>query len=121
MFKFTWDEFIYDVTCDHCYLIRQDLKEFFFTICSWIRDMFLNAFFTARVLIAKLFCIISRITNLGFIIACIFLILNIYEAIKDNILITKTCYFTPMIYLFGIHVVVYIVTRIVCLGVEDYL
>ena len=72
-----------------------------------------DAFDTARLLLYKLLCLCTTLTNLGFVVGLILAGLNIREAYLNSVFITKTAYFEPMIILFVVHIGMSIVCRVV--------
>ena len=91
--------------------IVKGIKSFLAFLFNGVFEILLMALITIYSIIYKIFSIAVGITNLGFVISIVLLVLNIIEVREDNVSFMNTEYFNQMCYLGGIHIVVYFIYK----------
>lgn len=86
-------------------------KRLFLGLIENIVAVTIGALETVRYLLYKICMLVLVFTNIGFVVGFVLLVLNIMEAIKGTF-ITQTKYFVPMLILFGAHIVLFSLCRI---------
>lgn len=87
-------------------------KKGFMGIFKWIADFFCSVL---DVFLEVLYRILKRLygfTEIGFVIGIVFLIFNIRDCIGLKIQFNTTKHFVPMLWLMGVHVLVFIACKI---------
>lgn len=93
-----------------CWRLKEVLK-YIINIFITLISMIINGF---RNLLFKLLMVITRITNIGFFIGMILLVINIKEYIKKNeISFFNTQHFKLMCFLCGIHAILLLIAIII--------
>lgn len=94
------------------------IKQVLRFIASGIIEIILMALLTIYGIIYKLFSIAVGITNIGFVVGIVLLVLNIMEFNKNDIGFTATKYFDEMLFLFAIHIAVYFVYKLLSIKAD---
>lgn len=99
--------------------VKETIKDFFGNIGRFFRSVFggmlivLNGLFVAvRYILFKILCVIMTITSIGFLFGLFLLYKNVKECMNMSIAFTSTEYFSSMVVLLGLHIVIFVASMI---------